>query len=403
MTSNPTIALFGQFGIGNLGNDGSLEAMVLAIRRHYPDAKIVALCSAPDALDPGLNVSAVRWSRGELRNPLLRWLNGMAFRMPYKLLGPIRAFRILRRFDALIIPGTGILDDFGERPRGVPFVIFKWAVAARLARCRLAMVSIGAGPIHRRLSRFFMLTAARCAHFLTVRDEPSREFIQRHHLSVAADAVLPDLAFGLPLPEGASRQRENAPVLGLGVMRYRGWTNDDGGIYQAYVGKLARFAIAMLQQGYRIRLVIGEDADEDAVEAVRSAITEQGGAGLLASVEYAPARSLGDVMDQMATVDVAVATRFHNVVCALMAGTPVISLSYGSKNDVLLQDMGLGAFTSHAERFDLGWLEDRVKTLLAEREEHALRIAERVAAYRDRLAMQENRLFSALRFSGAAG
>ncbi len=401
MTSNPRIALFGQFGIGNLGNDGSLEAMVLAIRRHHPEARIYAVCSAPDALDPGLAVPGISWTRKELRNPVLRWLNGTALRIPYKLLGPIRARRILRRFDALIIPGTGILDDFGERPRGVPFVIFKWALAARLAGCPFAMVSIGAGPIHRRLSRFFMLTASRYAHFLTFRDEPSRDFARRHHVPVSADDVFPDLAFGLPIPERASWPPANAPVLGLGVMRYRGWTNDDGGIYQAYIGKLARFAIAMLQQGYRIRLMIGEDADEEAVEALRTTIAEQGARGLLASVEYMPARSLGDVMEQMARVDVAVATRFHNVVCALMAGTPVISLSYGSKNDVLLQDMGLGAFTSHVERFELGWLEDRVKTLMAEREEHALRIAERVEAYRDRLASQEKRMFSALRLSEA--
>ena len=58
------------------------------------------------------------------------------------------------------------------------------------------------------------------------------------------------------------------------------------------------------------------------------------------------AQSLTEVMQQISETELLVATRFHNVVCGLMMGRPVISLSYARKNDVLLADMGLGAFPS---------------------------------------------------------
>ena len=52
-----------------------------------------------------------------------------------------------RRFDMIVVPGTGMLDDFGERWRDMPYHLFRWGLACRLARTPFAFVSIGAGPI----------------------------------------------------------------------------------------------------------------------------------------------------------------------------------------------------------------------------------------------------------------
>ena len=49
-------------------------------------------------------------------------------------------------------------------------------------------------------------------------------------------------------------------------------------------------------------------------------------------------------MHQMAETRIVVATRFHNVVCALKMKKPTISIGYASKNDVLLAEMGLAEF-----------------------------------------------------------
>ena len=78
-----------------------------------------------------------------------------------------------------------------------------------------------------------------------------------------------------------------------------------------------------------------------------------------------PAASLRDVMEQIAETDLVVATRFHNVVCALKLARPTVSLGYARKNDVLLAEMGLGAFCQHVEAIDLDLLKTQFGSSLA--------------------------------------
>ena len=52
LTRNPVlpkkIGLFGLFGCGNSGNDGSLEAMLMFLRRVRPDAELACISPGPD-------------------------------------------------------------------------------------------------------------------------------------------------------------------------------------------------------------------------------------------------------------------------------------------------------------------------------------------------------------------
>ena len=41
-------------------------------------------------------------------------------------------------------------------------------------------------------------------------------------------------------------------------------------------------------------------------------------------------------MQQIAEVEVVVASRFHNVLLALLLGKPVVSIAYNQKNDALM-------------------------------------------------------------------
>jgi polysaccharide pyruvyl transferase WcaK-like protein len=390
LPARPRIALFGQFGSGNVGNDASLDAMIRGLRARLPLAEFVIVCSGPVEAGAAFRLPAVSWVRPPLRNALLRRLNALLQGIPHKLVGPFRAARILRGCDVLLVPGTGFLDDFGERPAGGPYTILKWVLIARLMGLRVEMASIGAGPVQRRPSLVMMMAAARLAHRLSFRDAASRDFVMRHARIARPMAVCPDLAFSLPAqPEASSN---SAAPLVLGVMRYRGWLNADAGIYATYIAKLTAFAHTMIEGGRRIRLVIGEVADEAAVADLRAALAALGGDRLVDRTEYTPARTIHDVIAQMAGAELAIATRFHNVVAALLAGTPVISLSYGAKNDILLSDMGLGAFTAHVERFEPDWLVERVATLAAERDRHAHGIEQKVASYRTALAVQYDSL-----------
>ena len=53
------IGLFGQFGSGNTGNDGSLEAMLHVLNRISPNAQLVCICSDPEIITPKFQIRAV--------------------------------------------------------------------------------------------------------------------------------------------------------------------------------------------------------------------------------------------------------------------------------------------------------------------------------------------------------
>ena len=53
------IALFGNFGTGNLGNEATLQAMVCNLRVHMPNAEISCICPRPEDTALQYNISAV--------------------------------------------------------------------------------------------------------------------------------------------------------------------------------------------------------------------------------------------------------------------------------------------------------------------------------------------------------
>ena len=124
----------------------------------------------------------------------------MLLSAPRQLASLIRAIRHVRRLELLIVPGTGILDDFEGRPLGMPVAILAWCLAARLCGTRLAFVSIGAGPIEHPLSRWLMKTAAAMAHYRSYRDTVSKEFMESIGFDTRDDPIYPDIAFKLPGP-----------------------------------------------------------------------------------------------------------------------------------------------------------------------------------------------------------
>jgi polysaccharide pyruvyl transferase WcaK-like protein len=369
------IGLFGLFGCGNSGNDGSLEAMLTFLRRVRPEAELICFSApsyeAADQIGREFRLPTVPLGFPKPATAWLRAIDRMLLSAPRLLASLICAIRHVRRLELLIIPGTGILDDFEGRPLGMPLAILAWCLAARLCGTRLAFVSIGAGPIEHPLSRWLMKTAAAMADYRSYRDTASKEFMQSIGFNAGDDPIYPDIAFKLPAP-AVTRQQQADPslIVGVGVMTYQGWRNSRRSplIYEVYVEKISRLIVWLLHQGHRVRILMGETGDRRAVAdvsaKVAAALPELPHGRLLVS----PMRSLHDLMGQIAETDVVVASRYHNVVCALKLGKPTVSIGYARKNDVLMAEMGLGSFCQHIERLDLDLLIEQFTRLLADRQ-----------------------------------
>jgi polysaccharide pyruvyl transferase WcaK-like protein len=235
------VGMFGLFGVGNLGNDGSLEAALHFLRRATPQERLLCICGDPDAVQQNFAVDTI---------PIYyRPRSSIPGRVPTrvrKAFGKVilwfHAVRHLSRVRVPMVPGTGILDDFGAWPLAWPYDLVSWCVLARLMGVKVIFASIGAGPISHPLSRWFMKSAARAAHYRSYRDTVSKAFMERIGFDTHNDPIYPDIAFALPVPAAACRpESEDRPLtIGVGVMAYHGWRNDRARGAKTYAGYLEK-------------------------------------------------------------------------------------------------------------------------------------------------------------------
>lgn len=394
-----SIALFGLFGCGNLGNDGSLEAMLEFLRGARPDARLFCVCARPDLVGEAFGIETLPIRSTGHSKGLPRMLNRLFLRIPGRIYDFTQALGKVRKADIMIIPGTGILDDFGERPWGMPFDIFKWCLAARIVGTKTAFVSIGAGPIGHPASRWLMTAAARLAQYRSYRDTMSKEFMDSVGFDTSRDAIYPDIAFKLPTPPASAPNRSGTLTIGVGVMSYRGWydfASDGQAIFARYIDKMTQFTVHLLDSGHDIRVLTGELGDQTAVDALLEGVRKARPGVPETRIVAEPPHSLHDLMRQIAKTDFVVATRFHNIVCALKMGRPTISLGYSRKNDVLMDEMGLGEYCQHVERFDVETLIAQFSRLVARREDHERVIRDRARDFEEQLDRQGKYVLSTL-------
>ena len=143
--SSPTgapvrVGLFGLFGGGNTGNDGSLEAMLIYLRNEHPETVLDVKCPGPKRVESiyGVTGTAMRWYTQYAHRT-----SGATAAMLKALGKGIDAFRTMswvRQHDVVIVPGTGILENtLPLRPTGTPYELFVMCASGRLLRKKIAL------------------------------------------------------------------------------------------------------------------------------------------------------------------------------------------------------------------------------------------------------------------------
>lgn len=387
------IALLGQFGSGNSGNDGSLDAMISILKSRIPEAELHCICANPEVVGARHHIRASWHGRAILRQPLARRLNRLFGDLPRNILSVLTMIGTLKGTRWLIVPGTGIFDDFQESAFGWPFVVFRWSLIARLIGAKVAFISVGAGPLNHALGRWFTRIAIRMAAYRTYRDEYSRDFLKTLGVNVKEDLVFPDIAFNLS-PPADRRPKDTTPkIVGVGVMNYRGWSRDapDGGlIYNTYLDKLVRFIAWLTDNGHQVRLLTGDVGDKQAISDLLERLRALNEDSNLNSdnILFELTEDLQGLMNQIANTDLVVASRYHNIVCSLKLNRPVISIGYNSKNEYLLYEFGQSDFCQRIETLDSELLKYQFGRLLENAHEIQSNIRKQNAVFADLLNIQ---------------
>ncbi len=243
------------------------------------------------------------------------------------------------------------------RAWGFPLTLFLVALSGKLFGTKVALVSVGADAINKRATRWLSNATARLAYYRSYRDTHSLVAMQRRGIDTAKDRVYPDLVFGAPTP---AYEPGDIKIVGVGVMAYYGGNDDRqhaAEIHSSYIEKMTAFVSWLVGTGHQVRLFGGDskfdwDVADQIMADVRRARPDLDPASLTAE----RANSYAELMRLMAPVGTVIATRYHNVMCALKLCKPTISLGYSRKFVALMTDMGVPEFSLFADSFDVAQL-----------------------------------------------
>jgi polysaccharide pyruvyl transferase WcaK-like protein len=427
---SPHVAIISPSGWGNLGDSAIVESVIRAVRLRQPTSRIAGFTlNPPDTAErhgiPAFTCSgfslihygvaehapfAAPVPRGAgsdgvpqaqesvfSKVPRLAWLEP-ARRAARSIRKDVRHRRWLsshlRELRMVVIAGGGQLDDFWGGTFGHPYVLMRWARAARRRRARFVVLSVGTGSLTTPLARYFVRQALAAAEYRSFRDDGSRKLVGIS--LVASDPVVPDLAYGLPVAEFRRPRVAGArPVLALSPIAYcdpRSWPVSDGPRYRDYLKRVAELATGLLDAGYDLVLYGTDSPDLDAVDDLRAELMRLSPAAG-GRVRTPPVRTHQELFCVLSEVDGVVASRLHGVLLAHLLDLPVFALSYERKVATLMNIMEQTELCRNIDDFEPGATRDGVLRMMDQRAAYSRAVAAIVAGFRERVEEQYDRVF----------
>jgi polysaccharide pyruvyl transferase WcaK-like protein len=426
MQAATKIGLLHHVGGGNLGDDATLDAVAGNIKQRWPKAEIVAFSMNPDDTETrhGIRSHPLRrkgWSFGykpsRTQTTLRDAVSALArkYKVVFRVLKATKGLFCLpsetcrelsflassrsniKSLGLLIISGGGQLTEKGG-PWGFPYTIFKWVVLARSAGVRCIFLNVGAGPLTRALSKFFVRQALLAADYVSFRDEKSRALV--YEIGFTGESrVRPDSAYDLDIAttNGSPGETRAQPLVGFAPMPYPDpdpSAEKDQIVYEKFIRKLANFASWLVDQSYALTF-FGTDIGVDplAIETLQMALLSHHG---IPSSQYTVNRSVNSPHDLLATMsrmDFIITCRFHGVVFAHLLNKPVLAIAHHAKVADLMRDLELSSYCVSIEDFDSRVLAERFASMVINAEEIKNRMAASLARNRQLLRGQFDELF----------
>jgi polysaccharide pyruvyl transferase WcaK-like protein len=361
------IAFYGYLGSGNIGNDASLETVVAWLNANHPQVEVSCISIAPAGVSARYGIPSVpmTWHSPDHHGK-------RAIEAPGKILGRLidiwRSYALAGSVDAVIVPGMGVLEEsLRVRPWGLPFGLFLMAAACRLRRRPFVLLDIGAERATNPITRWLSVATVGLAAHVSYRDHWSAAGMARAGAR-DPDAVAPDLAFAHPGPTLANPESGRLVV---GVMAYYGKGDDPqrgADVRRKYVTTLARALAQLAEAGDQVVLVGGDRVDVDVAREVRSAILNASPAVSEDAVLVRDFETFGELSDEMRRAEIVIASRFHNLICALRLARPTVSVGYAGKNRYLMEALKVDGFCQDIMQLDANQLVAQVRAARENRE-----------------------------------
>jgi len=312
--------MFGEFGLGNLGNDMTCQVVMQQLASRLPDAAFTALVSEPGRADEMVGLPALSFAKPH--GPSL------PARVWAKLADLTALLRLVRQFDVMVVPGTGMLEDPTARmPGGQLTWLALLSLACRLRRVPLVWVGLGGSPYAQRMPARVAVWAAKGAARRSYRDAMTRDALDHAGLDVTHDELIHDLVLAVdprPAVPAAPGGRVAVSVFDLPPEQGR----------ERYAKVLAEVVDRLVAAGNQVDMVVMDHEDVPITNQVL---------GMLDGTPPPVVRptTLDGLLTALGPADIVVGTRYHTLIGTLLARRSPVALAHAAKDVALLSQAGL--------------------------------------------------------------
>ncbi|MBN1258277.1 polysaccharide pyruvyl transferase family protein [Candidatus Peregrinibacteria bacterium] len=329
------IGIMGNYGATNIGDDAILTALLNALKAH----EVTVFSANPQATHEQFNVGTA---------PLFPL--GVRSFLKYGIRKPLSA---IKGTDVVILGGGGLFQD----NRLFACLLWAWQVFwVKWLKRPLFIYATGVGPLHTWLGRKLTSWAYSAAMGVTVRDEYSAKLLSDIKIAQPVSRWEQGNMIHQTADPAFLLQKEEAPkdrAKGLYVISLRPWLKYNSKIISVFVNALlklkeekgARFVFACMQS---IR-----EKDHLVIDPV---VRKVGG-------EIRVPKDFAELLGLLRGAEFAIGMRYHFLMAAMMAQTPVIPVSYGPKVDELFKGTPLEPYLIPVHSLTAGNLERHLKRL----------------------------------------
>jgi len=367
------IALLGEAGIANVGNDASVAQVIRLLEEGGHDVEVTLVGREPGGAQAALGrpslSSRAPW---EYRGPL----HASSLAKGVRVFGDLaHLVRLVGRFDAVLVPGTGALEvGRGGPPGGTILSLLLTGVACRLTRTPFVWVAVGGSRYTRRSTRAVVRATAATATVRSYRDPATLEAVRSCGTDTSRDVLMDDIVTArTDAPRaaggGSDAARDVVVVSVLDVPSATGEAHASAAERERYDHEMSLVVGALLDRGTPVRVVVSDAADVPVARRVLDAVAQDASRP---RVEVRVPRDFDELSDDIAGVRAVVGSRFHVLVAAALSRVPFVTVEHADKVRMLSDDARVGAYRVDAQAFRADELLESLDTLLDKREALAL-------------------------------
>jgi polysaccharide pyruvyl transferase WcaK-like protein len=363
------IALFAELGVSSIGNDASAAQVIRMLEAGPRDVDVTVVsreaAGARQALGRAATSARARWAYSGPGHA-----SGVAKGVRVAL-DLAHLVRLVGRFDAIIVPGTGALEaGHGGPPRGMLLSLLLVGLAARCRATPYVWLGVGGSRYSPRLTRWVVRAAAATANVRSYRDPLTREAVASTGVDTARDVLMEDVVTArsdVPLPATqANRGVIVVSVIDVPSADGAAWATDVE--RRRYRRETGRVVATLLARGERVRVVVSDSADVAVARQVVDDAEHMAGDRSPGSVEIRTPHDFEEMLRELAGVRAVVGSRFHILIAAALNRVPFVTVVHADKVRVLADDAGVGAYRVDAHSFRSDELVEALDALVDKRE-----------------------------------